>query len=188
MTNASAFIEFASAIRSRRRASCRSLRSVSPLSMYRTCRCCRIVAEPALGLDGCRAGAGNLAPFLSSLAWLVRLRLLPSLSPLAALDVSHHQLVAEWGEHRGGMFVAVQGHRSQIGEQIVRSWHLLAEGDDGPLIPSMAAAAIIRRCLAGRPPAAGARVGAGELELDDYAPCSRAGGSATGCRQSVAGR
>jgi hypothetical protein len=45
---------------------------------------------------------------LSGLAWLVRLRLLPSLSPFARL---FHLVtnVLRWGEHRGGMFVLVRG-------------------------------------------------------------------------------
>ena len=45
---------------------------------------------------------------------------------------------------------------------------MLAEGDDGPLIPSMAVAAIVRNELGGRRPAAGARAATGELELADY--------------------
>ena len=45
---------------------------------------------------------------------------------------------------------------------------MLAEGDDGPLIPSMAVAAIVRNELDGRRPAAGARAATGELELADY--------------------
>ncbi len=119
---------------------------------------------------------------LSSLAWLVRLKVLRSLSPLAPL--MYRAINSwRWGEHRGGMFVEVKGTVANRA-QIVRSWHLLAEGDDGPLIPSMAAAAIIRRYLAGRPPAAGARVGAGELELDDYAPLFAGRRISTGCRQS----
>jgi hypothetical protein len=105
---------------------------------------------------------------LNGLAWLVRLKLLPSLSPFAAL-MYRTMSVLGWGEHRGGMFVAVQGTGSR-GERIERSWHLLAEGDDGPLIPSMAAAAIIRHCLAGRSPAVGARAAATDLELADYEP------------------
>ena len=54
------------------------------------------------------------------------------------------------------------------GQAVERSWHLLAEGDDGPLIPSMAAEAIIRGCLAGRRPEAGARSAAADLETSDY--------------------
>jgi uncharacterized protein DUF4166 len=45
---------------------------------------------------------------------------------------------------------------------------MLAEGDDGPLIPSMAIAAIVANEFAGRRPAAGARAATAELELADY--------------------
>src|SRR5262249_62079489 len=73
------------------------------------------------------------------------------------------------GEHRGGMFVAVEGTLPD-GARIARSWHLVAEKEAGPLIPSMAAEAVIRRCLAGRPPVPGARAAATDLELADYDP------------------
>jgi hypothetical protein len=72
-----------------------------------------------------------------------------------------------WGEHRGGMFVEVKGV-DKSGAPSRRSWHLLAEGDDGPLIPSMAVQALVRRILDGNPPAAGARAAVQDLELDDY--------------------
>jgi hypothetical protein len=120
---------------------------------------------------------------LNALAWLVRLRVLPSLSALAPLMYRTSERLS-WGEHRGGMFVAVTG----VGpgrEPIERSWHLLAEGEDGPLIPSMAAAAIIRHCLAGRPPAVGARAAASELELADYEPLFAQRRITTGRRQAV---
>lgn len=104
---------------------------------------------------------------LTAAAWMVRLRILPSLSALAPL--MHTVMnVLPWGEHRGGMFVAVAGEGPD-GQAIERSWELLAEGDDGPLIPSMAAAALIRRVLEGNRPAAGARPAVGDLELADYA-------------------
>jgi hypothetical protein len=122
---------------------------------------------------------------LSALAWLVRLRILPSLSPFAPLMYRTINLLS-WGEHRGGMFVAVEG-AGPAGERIERSWHMLAEGDDGPFIPSMAAEAIIRHCLAGRRPAAGARSGATALELDDYAPLFARRRIVTGHRQSSLG-
>jgi hypothetical protein len=103
---------------------------------------------------------------LNLLAWTVRLGLVPSLSSFAGLFYRVINLL-RWGEHRGGMFVAIKG-RLQDGTAIERSWHLVAEGDDGPLIPSMAAEAIIRHCLDGRRPAAGARPAATDLELRDY--------------------
>ena len=99
-------------------------------------------------------------------AWSVRLRLLESLAPLATLMHAVINML-RWGEHRGGMFVAVAGEDAE-GRRIERSWHMIAEADDGPFIPSMAAEAIIRHRLDGRRPAAGARAALRELELSDY--------------------
>jgi hypothetical protein len=66
------------------------------------------------------------------------------------------------------MFVAVTGAAAD-GSRIAREWHMIAEADDGPFIPSMAAAALIRRFLDGDRPAAGARAGIGDVKLADYA-------------------
>lgn len=121
-------------------------------------------------LESVWTGAGPvpevLHRMLNGLAWLVRWRLLPTLLPLAGLFhwvISH----VSWGAHRGGMFVRVEGVDRE-GRARRRSWDLVAEGDDGPLIPSMAVAALVRRCLAGQRPTPGARPAAGELELRDY--------------------
>jgi hypothetical protein len=103
---------------------------------------------------------------LIALAWIVRWRIVPSLLPLAPLVhwVSNH---VGWGAHRGGMFVEVEG--VDVAERpVTRSWHLLAEGDDGPLIPSMAVEGIVRRLLDGQRPDPGARAAVHELELEDY--------------------
>jgi len=129
---------------------------------------------PALwpGLDSVWMGAGPvpeiLHRMLNGLAWLVRLRLLPSLLPFSVLihQVSNR---VRWGEHRGGMFVDITGTDSR-GAPVRRSWHLLAEGNDGPFIPSMGCQAIIERCLAARRPAAGARAATADVELEDYEP------------------
>jgi hypothetical protein len=115
-------------------------------------------------------GAGPVPELLHraliALAWLVRWRLVPSLSPLAPLMYRVTNRL-RWGEHRGGMFVEIDGRQAN-GEQVKRSWHLLADGDDGPLIPSMAVEAIVRKALAGQQPAPGARAAVRELELSDY--------------------
>lgn len=104
---------------------------------------------------------------LAACAWLVRLKLIRSLSSLAPL-MHFATNNFRWGEHRGGMFVEVQGEDAS-GAKTVRSWHMIAEGDDGPLIPSMAAASIIGKMLDGKPPAIGARASVSDLELEDYA-------------------
>jgi hypothetical protein len=54
------------------------------------------------------------------------------------------------------------------GKEVHQTWHLLAEGDDGPYIPSMAIEAVIRKLLAGVRPPAGARSGVHALDLSDY--------------------
>src|SRR6185503_4320732 len=89
---------------------------------------------PALwpGVASVWAGAGPVPAVLhralSSLAWLVRLRLLPSLAPFARLfHFAINRL--RWGEDRGGMFVAIAG-RDAAGKSISRAWHMVAEGAD----------------------------------------------------------
>ncbi len=115
-------------------------------------------------------GAGTVPEIthrmLVGLAWLVRLGLIPSLSPLAKL-MHRAMRVLRWGAHRGGMFVALSGEDG-AGAPLERCWHMIAEGDDGPFIPAMAAAALIRKTLSGCPPAPGARAALRELELEDY--------------------
>lgn len=115
-------------------------------------------------------GAGTVPEILHrcliALAWLVRWRLVGSLTPIAGL-MNQAANTLRWGERRGGMFVEIVG-QDERSSPVTRSWHLLVEGDDGPLIPSMASAAIVRGHLAGRPPAPGARAATRDLELEDY--------------------
>lgn len=92
---------------------------------------------------------------------------LRSLVPLAGLFYWILNLM-KFGEHRGGMFVRAEGVRD--GKMVEQSWHLLAEGDDGPFIPSMAIEAIIRKSIEGVRPAAGARPATRALDLTDYEP------------------
>lgn len=130
----------------------------------------RVLPREWPDLDEVWMGAGPvpevLHRMLGLMAWTVRLRLMRSLAPFARL---FHWCIntLRWGEHRGGMFVEVTGSDG-TGSQVTRSWQMIAEGDDGPLIPSMAAEALVRRCLAGERPAPGARAAVRELELADY--------------------
>lgn len=103
---------------------------------------------------------------LTGFAWLVRIRLLPNLLWMvgAMHFVTNH---LRWGEHRGGMYVEVSG-QSASGEPATQEWHLLAEGDDGPLIPCMAVEAVIRKALAGEPPPAGGRTATSDVDLANY--------------------
>ncbi len=90
---------------------------------------------------------------------------LPSLEPLSPLFYRVLNLM-KFGEHRGGMYVRARGQHA--GTPVELSWHLLAEGDDGPYIPSMAIEAVIRKLVGGEHPADGARPATHALELADY--------------------
>lgn len=114
-------------------------------------------------------GAGPVPEVLHTvlnLLAIIRARFgLPSLVPFSGMFYTVLNIM-KFGEHRGGMFVRALG--SSNGQEIEQSWHLLAEGDDGPYIPSMAIEAIIRKLLAGERPESGARPATRALELADY--------------------
>ena len=147
------------------------------------------VIPPAYpGMTDIWMGAGPVPEVLHRvLNLLAKLRArfgLPSLVPLSRLFYAVLNAM-KFGEHRGGMFVHAQGLRD--GQPVVQSWHLLAEGDDGPYIPSMAIEALIRKRLAGNAPAPGARPGTQALELADYEPLFANRAIYTGFRSEAAG-
>jgi len=67
------------------------------------------------------------------------------------------------GEHRGGLYIKLTGPDE------TREWHILAEGDDGPFIPSMACAALIQKWKKSSPES-GARTANQALVLEDFLP------------------
>lgn len=114
-------------------------------------------------------GAGPVPELLHRLLismarWRARLHL-PALHRLAPLCYAVLNAM-RYGPHRGGMFIEAEGQRG--GKNTTRAWHMVAEGDDGPMIPAMACEAIIRRSLAGTVPASGARSGIGAVSLSEY--------------------
>jgi hypothetical protein len=130
----------------------------------------RVIPGLYADLDSIWMGAGPVPELLhralNGLAWLVRLKIISSLSPFARLFYFVINIV-RWGEHRGGMFIAIEGTTADK-TTVKRSWHLLAEGDDGPFIPSMAIEAILRRCSENKRPLSGARPATSDLEIEDY--------------------
>lgn len=114
-------------------------------------------------------GAGpvpeSLHRVLNGLAKMRAALRLPALTPFSKLFYTVLNLM-KFGEHRGGMYVEASGTKN--GAPATQSWHLLAEGDDGPYIPSMAIEAIIRKWVAGDKPPDGARAATTALELYDY--------------------
>lgn len=134
-------------------------------------------------------GAGTEPRWLQSLltfaARLVRYRLLPSLAPFAPLIHAASRSLAS-GEARGGMFVRLEGlgHDRQA---LAATWHLVAEGDDGPFIPAMGAAVLLRALADGKRPGSGARAAIAELPLGAFEDGFRPLAIHTGIRRQRAG-
>lgn len=148
----------------------------------------KVLPEIWRDLDSIWLGAGPvpevLHRMLIGLSWLARFKIIPSLLPFAPLF--HFVInILRWGEHRGGMFVSVEG-TGRSGERIERSWHLLAERGDGPFIPSMAVQAIILHMLGDKKPSTGARAATRELEVADYEAIFKSRAIYTGERESKA--
>lgn len=129
----------------------------------------RVVADLYPNTKTVWMGAGPVPEILHraliGFAWLVRWKILPSLTPIVPL-IRYVMNNFRWGEHRGGMFIEVQGLSK--GQACRKSWHLLAEGRDGPFIPSMAIQAIIHKIINDEAIAPGARTAINDLDLDDY--------------------
>lgn len=114
-------------------------------------------------------GAGPVPESLHRiLNLLAKLRAVFNLPSFAVFSPVFYRVLnlMKFGEHRGGMFVHATGLKE--GKPIEKSWHLLAEGDDGPFIPSMAIEALVRKILAGDVPDNGARPATRALSLADY--------------------
>ncbi len=99
---------------------------------------------------------------LAALRWLVRLRLLRSLAPLAGPLHRAAVLLRGLGSDLGGMRVSVLG--TSAGRWQRREWHLVAADGIGPRIPAEPAALLVAKLLRGEV-AAGARPAAGALTL-----------------------
>ncbi len=148
----------------------------------------RLMPKVATGLRDVWFGA-SIRPRLQhwaviALAMLVRVRVFGSLRPFVRM-MGFWQKRLRWGAHRGGMVVEVRGEDA-TSQTITRSFHLLAEGDTGPFVPVMAAAAVIKRWCEGIVPAQGARPALSELELADFAPFFTRLKMATGTRERMA--
>ena len=99
------------------------------------------------------------------LGWLVRLRLVRSLTPLARPLQFAANLLHRFGSDQGGMTVTVAG-TTEDGRAIRRDWVLLAKGGDGPQVPAIPARVMLIR-LAAEQVAPGARACLAEFPLAD---------------------
>lgn len=89
--------------------------------------------------------------------------IVPKLAPFA--DLFHRTRgLFRFGAHRGGMIVSGSNASGAA------SWHLIAEGNHGPYVPTLPAAALIRQILRGKSPAAGAYSGDQLIDLAALVP------------------
>lgn len=84
---------------------------------------------------------------LALLAWLRSRGWVADLAPLVPYLVKARRVTRLWTSDRGGMRVAIAGIDSK-GRPRQAYWSLLAENDDGPQVPTLAAAAAVRALLA----------------------------------------
>jgi hypothetical protein len=115
-------------------------------------------------------GAGLELQFLhrgmNALAWMARKGIVRDWSQHAVLLKRAADLFQTWGSDAGAMHVGIQGLNHE-GLPIARTWQLVATGGDGPFVPTLAAAAFVRKIqLGGAVP--GAYPCVGLLTLSDF--------------------
>ena len=124
---------------------------------------------PRRGVSEALFYAGVQPPFLHWLLWLaawtVRLRLLPSLGPLAGPMRFLALPLVGMGAARGGMVVVAEGVGADGAPRTAR-WSLAAARDAGPSVPVAPALAVLRALVAGRLTQPGAGPCVGLVDLD----------------------
>ena len=126
-----------------------------------------VLSRSFLGLADIWTGAGTrpvwLHRLLVVLARGVSKGVVPKLSRFS--DLFHRsKTFFRFGDHRGGMIVSASNMSGAA------SWHLIAEGDHGPYVPTLPAVALIRQCLLGSLPEAGAYSGDQLIDLQALVP------------------
>lgn len=133
----------------------------------------RLIGAPDLLLfpEKFRAGAvtfragmelGVLNWAVSVFGWLHRRNILSPSKTVVGLAHCASTLLRPLGRDRGAMVVSVIG--SEDGALVRRVWRLIAEGGDGPFVPTIPVRALLRRMDSIRP---GARPCLGELTLHE---------------------
>lgn len=127
--------------------------------------------EAAIFRAGLELSAMHLGLYAAGL--LVRVGLLRSLVPFARPFRWLAERLKGFGGDCGGMIVEAAG-LGAAGTPVRTVWSLVAEGGDGPLVPTLPALAAIRALADGRIGEAGARACVGVLDLDwierEFAP------------------
>jgi saccharopine dehydrogenase-like NADP-dependent oxidoreductase len=123
------------------------------------------------GTPTVRFGAGLELGFLhlgmNLMAAAVRVGLVHNWATHAPWLLRVADLFKGWGSDAGAMHVQVKGVDHQ-GAAVCRTWELLATDGDGPYVPTLAAAALVRKLAAGDMGTTGAMPCMGLLSLNDF--------------------
>lgn len=118
-----------------------------------------------------RFGAGlelrTLHRGMNTMALMTRLGLVRDWSVYASLLKRAADVFKTLGTDAGGMHVTVEGISAE-GDLGSRTWHLVATHGDGPYVPTLAAAALVRKLKSADGPLVGARPCVGILSLEDF--------------------
>lgn len=118
-----------------------------------------------------RFGAGLELRFLhrgmNLLAWLARLGVVHNWAAHAVWLKRVADWFQHWGTDAGAMHVSVIG-RDELGVLRERAWVLVAGSGSGPYVPTLAAAALVRKLASGTLKYIGARPCTGLLSLEDF--------------------
>lgn len=124
------------------------------------------------GTPAVRFGAGLELEFLhrgmNVMAGLARVGLVRDWSAHARVLRRVADLFKGFGSDAGAMHVEVSG-REASGKVVVRNWQLLATDGDGPYVPTLAAAALLRKLVRGGLTSTGAQPCIGLLSLEEFA-------------------
>ncbi|MGJ9417073.1 saccharopine dehydrogenase family protein [Massilia sp. CMS3.1] len=104
---------------------------------------------------------------MNLMALLAHRGLVRNWAPLAPLLKRAADWFRHLGSDAGAMHVRVSGATAD-GASLTRNWALVATVGDGPFVPTLAAAALVRRLAAGQPLQAGALPCLGLLSLADF--------------------
>lgn len=129
-----------------------------------------LLAPRYAGVPVVRFGAGLELRFLhrgmNFLAWSARAGLVRDWSRHARALRWAADLFRDWGSDAGAMHVSLTG-RDAEGRTSTRTWHLVATHGDGPFVPTLAAAAMVRKLRSGGIERTGALPCIGLLSLEE---------------------
>lgn len=130
-----------------------------------------ILASHYPGNPRVRFGAGQelglLHRGMNCLAVLVQLGLIRNAARYARPLKYLSDWFKHWGSDAGAMHLSLSG-RDNKGQPVTRTWELLATAGDGPYVPTLAAAALVRKLSQHQLPVTGAQPCLGLLSLDDF--------------------